>query len=411
MAKQTEILGEQNNPTGEQAGGFLAGTREVFESATSDIRDATRGINEALGLGGGFDQDGKPILRTSQLAHRTFGQGVDSNLDNPFLKFQYFVRINYNGALKDFVEQYFGKKGGFEKNSTFVKNVTMPSIGIESEVFNEYNRKRISQTKLKFDPVDIVFHDVLNGNCLRLWQMYYQYYFSDGKYDKSAETRDAPVNPEEIKFKDFGYNLDQVEDIRYLFKSIEIFQLSGSGNGETRGGTFNKVTLYNPRIVDFKHDTLDYSSSDLVEVKYSLEYEWAEYDFRLQNRDGARHDIKNEQDIFDYLGQSNYLEYAEFVNGPQPAVDEGYPDGILGDLAEIVDTVQTGIETVNEAKAFARNIAGKVQSVSALGNQIQKEILGVDEPPFPLPDVRGFTSRIDDIPTNYPDVRRVRKGG
>lgn len=399
---QVRENGAQNNSTGNEAGGFLAGTRDVFNSGTDFIRSTQDDLNDALGLGSGRNSDGKPILRSSELASKTFEQTGDWNRTlNPLLGFQYFVRINYNGVLKDFVDAYFSD-GGYERNFPLVKSVTMPSIGVESEIFNEYNRKRISQTKLKFDPVDIVFHDVVNGNTLKLWQMYYQYYFADGRY-KPESSRDASVNPETFNPADFGYTLDTLEDVRYLYKSIEIFQLAG--------GYFNKVTLFNPRIVDFKHDTMDYSKNDLVEVSYTLDYEWAEYDFRVRNREGELQEVENEDDIFNYLGQSNVVEYQEFDPGYTNTKEDTYPDGFLGDVAELVDTVQAGIETVDAAKGFARNVAGKVQSVSALGNQIQKEVLGVDEPPFPLPDVRGFTSRIDDIPTNYPDVRRVRKGG
>lgn len=400
MPKNSEILGSQNNPTGEESSGFLAGTREVFESATSGIRGASDSVDEFLGLGPG---EAKPILRSSQLANKTFGQDAQwLKQSQPLLGFQYFVKINYNGNLADFVNSYFSETS-FESNFPLVKSITMPSIGVESEIFNEYNRKRISQTKLKFDPIDIVFHDVANGNTLKLWQMYYQYYFADGRYDKPKSATDAPVNPTDFDARNFGYNLSQVEDLRYLYKSIEIYQLSG--------GYFNKVTLYNPRIVDFKQDTMSYEKNNLIEVNYTIDYEWAEYEFRLKNKEGNALQVKNEQDIFDYLGQSNFLEYKEFDPGYTPDKEEGYPDGILGDIEEIVDTVQTGIETVEAAKGFVRNVAGKVQSVSSFANQIQKDVLGVDEPPFPVPDVRGFTSRIDDIPTDYPDVRRVRKGG
>ena len=400
MPKNSEILGSQDNSTGDSAGGFLAGTREVFDSATSSIRGASDAVDEFLGLGPGEE---RPILRSSQLAHKTFGQdGAWLKQSQPLLGFQYFVKINSNGNLADFVKSYFPETS-FESNFPLVKSITMPSIGVESEIFNEYNRKRISQTKLKFDPIDIVFHDVANGNTMKLWQMYYQYYFADGRFDKPKSASDAPVNPVDFDARNFGYDISRVEDLRYLYKSIEIFQLSG--------GYFNKVTLYNPKIVDFKHDTMSYEKNDLVEVSYTLDYEWAEYEFRLKNKDGNALQVKNEQDIFDYLGQSNFVEYKEFDPGYKPDKEEGYPDGILGDIEEVVDTVQTGIETVEAAKGFARNVAGKVQSVSSFANQIQKDVLGVDEPPFPAPDVRGFTSKIDNIPTSYPDVRRVRKGG
>lgn len=401
MAKVRDELGSQNNPTGPAAGGFLASARETFNSATSAINGGADSLDDLLGFGPG---DKKPLHRSSQLAHKTFGQDQTWLKQlNPLLGHQYFVRINYNGALKEFVESYFSETK-FEQTFPLVKSVTMPSIGVETEAMNEYNRKRLSQSKLKFDPVDMVFHDTVSGSTLKIWQMYYQHYFADGRFNtKSAQSREAPLNPETINFEDFGYDLSQVEDFKYLFKSIEIFQISG--------GNFNKVTLYNPRIVDFKHDTMAYSSSDLVEISYTFEYEWAEYEFRLDNSTGDAFTIANEADIRDYLSGGNPLEFEEFKPGYTPGKNEGYPDGVLSDIAEVVDTVQAGIDTIDAAKGFARNVAGRVQSISAFGNQIQKDILGVDEPPFPLPDVRGFTSKIDNIPTNFPDLRRVRKGG
>jgi hypothetical protein len=405
--------GAQNNPSGEAAGGFLASATSIFESGTKEIRDARQAVNDALGLGGGLPgpdgkrKEGDDVYRSSRLAHKTFG--LDNEYFNdttPYLGFQYFVRVNYNGELSEFVKQYFGDTN-YSKTQQLVKSVTMPSIGVESEIFNEYNRKRISQTKLKFDPVDIVFHDVINGSTLKLWQMYYQYYFADGR-EKSASTRDAPVNPLEIKIEDFGYDIafnGNDGDIRYLYKSIEIFQI--------HAGEFTKVTLYNPRIVDFKHANLAYSSNELVEISYTFDYEWAEYEFINTAEDDTSTDIENEEDIFEYLKQGYPLDYAEWTVDPNKKVAKGkkYPPGLLGDILEAKDTVQAGIDTVNEAKAFARDIAGKAQSISALGNQLQKDLLGVDEPPFPIPDVRPFTAAIDNIPTNFQDFRRVRKGG
>ena len=45
---------------------------------------------------------------------------------------------------------------------------------------NQYNRKRINQTKIQYDPVDITFHDDSGNVISSLWYRYYTYYYLDG---------------------------------------------------------------------------------------------------------------------------------------------------------------------------------------------------------------------------------------
>ena len=40
-----------------------------------------------------------------------------------------------------------------------VKTVKLPSFQFEVAVLNQYNRKRLVQSKIKYDPIDITFHD------------------------------------------------------------------------------------------------------------------------------------------------------------------------------------------------------------------------------------------------------------
>ena len=44
---------------------------------------------------------------------------------------------------------------------------------------NQYNRKRIVQTKIKYDPVEINFHDDNRNLITSLWYDYYTYYYND----------------------------------------------------------------------------------------------------------------------------------------------------------------------------------------------------------------------------------------
>lgn len=187
----------------------------------------------------------------------------------------------------------------YEKDiiTTMVKSVTMPSMSIDTETLNQYNKKRISQSRIDYNPISITMHDSVEGRTLRLWEMYYEYYFKDGDaFEKLGEGggntegflgafleafsgRDTPKrNPREYendiikdKFNDnYGYNLKRVGNHKYLIESIEIFQV--------HGGRFSRTEIIRPRVTSFTHDTLDYEdSSGLVELKFDFAYEGVVY--------------------------------------------------------------------------------------------------------------------------------------
>lgn len=203
----------------------------------------------------------------------------------------------------------------------------MPSMKIETAPLNQYNRKRLSQTKIAYEPVKVVFHDVADGKTLKLWEMYYRYYFNDGtepgmneakqtqQRNKTFSTEElirnitptlnpnianlpssvrnlfqsnapsganSPTNTVGIKSAlqniiadnldnhKFGFNLPTVGNIRNLIQTIDIYQV--------HGGRFNQVTLVNPRISAFTHDVLNYSTTDkTLELTFTFEYEYAYY--------------------------------------------------------------------------------------------------------------------------------------
>ena len=248
-------------------------------------------------FGGIFDQN--VHLRDSRHAANAYGfNKADLSNGTPRHKFEFFLRINFNQNpdVRRFVEKFLVE---YEKDILFtmVKTVTMPSMTIETDTLNQYNKKRISQTRIDYNPISITMHDSVEGRTLRLWEMYYEYYFKDGdafeKLGNSGGTattflgafveafsnRDAPQrNPGEYendiikdRFNDnYGYNLRRVGNNKYLIESIEIFQV--------HGGRFSRTEIIHPRITAFTHDTLDYEdSSGLVELKFDFAYEGVVY--------------------------------------------------------------------------------------------------------------------------------------
>jgi len=250
-------------------------------------------------FGGIFDQG--VYMRDSRHAANAFGLNK-SDLSNgtPRHKFEFFVKINFNSQLKQYVEAFFVDPAEQAMLHTMIKSITMPSMQIETSTLNQYNKKRISQTKINYNTVSITFHDSVEGRTMRLWEMYYEYYFRDGLAPEKLQVGQskptsfldafvgaftgengaradrvfAELNPDDTitdRFNDnYGYNLARVGNAKYLIDSIEIYQV--------HGGKWSRTDIIRPRVSAFTHDTLDYEDgSGLVEMKLDFEYEGVIY--------------------------------------------------------------------------------------------------------------------------------------
>lgn len=280
-------------------------------------------------FGGIFDQN--VHLRDSRHAANAYGfNKADLSNGTPRHKFEFFVKFNFNEAdpnVRSFVRAFLNRADQ-DIVTQMVKNVTMPSMQIETEVLNQYNKKRISQKRINYNPVSITFHDTVEGRMLRLWEMYYEYYFRDGvateKLDLGSQTgtgasfvdrfldrffeafngvEGAPLDRAEYKndiiknsFNDnYGYNIKRVGNAKYLIDNIEIFQV--------HGGKFSRTTIVHPRVSSFTHDTLDYEDgSNLVEMRFDFEHE------------GVVYNNINEQLSEDELERYRYGDFYELAN-------------------------------------------------------------------------------------------------
>ena len=122
------------------------------------------------------------------------------------------------------------------------KTCELPRWTAETQIVNVYNHKTIVQTKLTYEPITMSFYDQVNGTAERLIWKYVQAQFDDT--DGSKKPDFAPLTIE-ISMKD----------------------LSGEGAGD------KVYTLTDAFIVDAQHDTLDYSTSDVVLWTISVRYE------------------------------------------------------------------------------------------------------------------------------------------
>jgi hypothetical protein len=105
------------------------------------------------------------VLKDYQHAARLFVDG-DFALA-PRLKFQYHVQFSGQGCGPDL--------------NMLVKSVDLPKFQVTNETVHQYNRKRVIQTGMTYQPITIKFHDDNSSTVRSLWQSYYAYYFSDSK--------------------------------------------------------------------------------------------------------------------------------------------------------------------------------------------------------------------------------------
>ena len=191
-----------------------------------------------------------------------------------------------------------------------VKTVKLPSYNFSTANMNQYNRKRIVQTKINYDPVTITFHDD-NGNLIRnLWYAYYTYYYKDG-VNSSALYRGARGGPTNTEVNGGGTRSGPT-GANYYDKTTYANSITGNADwgyiGETnipsnpdgsKSPFFKSITIYglsrhkgaaytliNPIITSFSHDTYDYAQgTGTMEMSMTLEYETVVYnDIDLDGR-------------------------------------------------------------------------------------------------------------------------------
>jgi hypothetical protein len=181
-----------------------------------------------------------------------------------------------------------------------VKSVKLPSYSFDTHTMNQYNRKRIVQTKIKYDPIDINFHDD-NGNLIRnMWYNYYTYYYKDASKPVVSlsgaqaaligvgSANQTNYNSRNIYAPDITYNTDWgyigetpnatnppnesslgLTKIPF-FKNITIFGFNQHN--------YVAYTLINPIINRFSHDTYNYAEGNgTMENMMTIDYETVKY--------------------------------------------------------------------------------------------------------------------------------------
>jgi hypothetical protein len=246
-------------------------------------------------LKGFFGADGLKDYSHAAKTFRTNGYEL-----TPRYKFLFHVFFTINTGQIPQLANAFGD-GEVATVGLMVKTVQLPTYSITVDTMNQYNRKKLVQSKINYNPVQIVFNDDQSDLIRNMWYNYYRYYYKDStyNYDNSASINGS-IGRLQTQANGFGYgtgdiyeNSRQVNDWGYagegyqdslalpgstvnptnkppFFRDIKIYGLSQK--------KFASYVLINPMITEWQHDTYDYSQGGATMTNsMTVAYETVKY--------------------------------------------------------------------------------------------------------------------------------------
>lgn len=323
-------------------------------------------------VGGFFGSD---YLRDYTHASKNFRPNAYQHA--PKLKFLFHVYFEVNQELFNPSDFNYG---------LLVKTVKLPSYTFATHELNQYNRKRIVQTKIKYDPIDIEFHDD-NGNSIRnLWYKYYTYYYKDATKIQTGGPGSSGVNPsaEYTERTTYKPSITGNDDWGYIGES------TGAGATAIKAPFFKNITIFgmdqhkyvaytliNPIITKFNHDTYNYAEGNgTMQNTMTIDYETVKYyDGSLAGNSpsniisgfglDANYD-RTTSPISVPGSQNNILGQGGLVSGVNGVINDLASGNILG----AVKTAGTAYNTFKNPGALVGAVKNEV--LTGISNSVQQ---------------------------------------
>lgn len=277
---------------------------------------------------------GSDYLRDYTHASKTFR--TNSYANAPKLKFLFHTYFDINPDAY-FAETNYG---------LLVKEIKLPTFSVQTQQLNQYNRKRIVQTKIKYEPIEIVFHDDNDNQATKLWEAYYTYYYNDatkpgivfagnrggaggsaGKSYNSSNIYETSISGDDDWGFAGGSTSSEGKKVPF-FKNITVFGFNQHN--------FVAYSLVNPVITSFGHDTYNYAEGGgVMQNRMTIDYETVVYNY------GAL-DGRSPGDIVTGFGDEATYDRVE-----SPISKPGANGTILG-KGGLVDAVGGTIEALAE---------------------------------------------------------------
>ena len=194
---------------------------------------------------------------------------------------QFFVVFNLYPLVNDdfLVPKYDFLKVYRDRLHFLCHTVEGPKFQIQQDVINQYNRKRVINRKVDYDPLSLRMYDTVDGLGLKFVKMLYEFEFQNARlYTPSGHHAETPgganrdnfqesILTNEDQFKknhNFGMRA-QPNHTHRLIKSIDLYQLAGT--------FWSRAKMIHPRLSRMDMDQFDYSSSAVTNISIGFQYE------------------------------------------------------------------------------------------------------------------------------------------
>lgn len=194
---------------------------------------------------------------------------------------QFYVVFNLYPLVNDdfLVPKYDFLKVYRDRLHFLCHTVEGPKFQIQQDVINQYNRKRVINRKVDYDPLSLRMYDTVDGLALKFIKMLYEFEFQNARlYTPSGHPADGPggatrdnfqesILTNENQFKknhNFGMRA-QPNHTHRLIKSIDLYQLAGT--------FWSRAKMIHPRLSRMDMDQFDYSSSAVTNISAGFQYE------------------------------------------------------------------------------------------------------------------------------------------
>lgn len=334
---------------------------------------------------------GNEYLRDYAHAAKVFRSNGYENA--PRLKFLFHVYFNINTSQIPTLANIYGA-GEASTIGLLVKNVQLPQFQIQTDTLNQYNRKRIIQKKIEYQPVQFELHDD-GGDLIRtLWYNYFSYYYKDPsqKYNNISNTNgtngNSGSNPNGFSYnsRDIYANNRAVNDWGFIGESYNDSTNSSSGKPPFFRDIsiygfdqhkFVQYTLVNPLITTWNHDQYDYSSGDgTMKNSVTVAYETVKYYSGGIGEERPDTNVQGFADKNAYDTQKSFLQTpggTASITGQGGQVYQGLgtiQDLQAGTVASPVGGVQVADQTYARKRVFGEavpnNYTSEIQKVEQL---------------------------------------------
>lgn len=303
----------------------------------------------------------------------------------PRHKYLFHVYFTINTTFVPALRTAFGNNQEIATIGLMVKNVQLPNFNISVEQMNQYNRKRLVQTKIDYQPVQFEFHDD-GGDLIRdFWYSYYSYYYKDPsqKYDNLAPNNGSlgPLagtpNAFSYSARDIYDNTRPVNDWGYIGESYtdgaDTYGVGKTGKQpffkDIRIYGFNQhkwasYVLINPLITEWQHDTYDYAQSNsTMSNRMTIRYETVKYGT------GALGDVRPDTNVVGFADPAYYDTTISGITRP------GTNATVLGQ-GGLIDT-GIGIAQDLESGGVAGVIGAAQKSLAAYNTYKNKDLASI----------------------------------